>query len=365
MRPFVRAAVIVAAVLVVQARPDEASPKGKDGAASVSPSIAVPASERDAAIDPDLQVLLSTELRFSRDELAALRRGEVVKHGLPSRAPGEIGVVGAVRIRAPKAAFFARVRDIARFKSGPDILQIGRFGNPPTLDDLAGLTVGKDDFDVRDCRLHDCSIRLSADAIARIDREVDRKAPDAQARGAALFKQILLEQVTAYASGGARMTQFDDGSKPIRPLDQLDGVITNMPEIGALMPSLVDHLRRFPEVRLADAEDFLYWSKEKFGIDPFITVTHVTLVCRSAATCVMTTRDVYSSRYLDASVALSIATDVGGNDPGAFDLVYDNRSRANALKGGLGGLRRSIAERKARGGLEESLKSIKLQLEKG
>ena len=161
------------------------------------------------------------------------------------------------------------------------------------------------------------------------------------------------------------MTQFDDDPKPIRPLDQLDGVLANMPEIGALMPALPDYLMKFPDVRLPEAEEFLYWSKEKFGIDPFITVTHVTLVCRSASTCVMTTRDVYSSRYLDASLALAIATDVGGASPEAFELVYDNRSRANALKGGLGGLRRSIAERRARGGLEESLKAIKMQLEKG
>jgi len=75
----------------------------------------------------------------------------------------------------------------------------------------------------------------------------------------------------------------------------------------------------------------------------------------------MTTRDVYSSRYLDASVALAIATDAGG--PDAFDLIYDNRSRANALKGGLAGLRRMVAERRTRGALEDSLKTIKKLLE--
>jgi hypothetical protein len=313
-------------------------------------------------IEPDVQAVLTKELRFSQEELNDLRKGAVVKHGLPSRAAGEIAVVGAVRVRSSKAAFFSRVRDITRFKRGPDILQIGRFSSPPTLDDLAGLTVSKDDFDVKDCRLHDCGVRLSAEMIGRIAREIDLKAPDAQARGAALFKQILLEQVTAYQSGAPRMSQFDDGSKPIRPVEELDGVLTNMPEIDALMPSLADHVRRFPDLRLPDAEDFLYWSKEKFGIEPFITVTHVTIVCRSASTCLMTTRDVYSSRYLDASVALVMATDVAG-DPAAFDLVYENRSRANALKGGLGGLRRSFAERRARGGLEENLKSIKMQLE--
>jgi hypothetical protein len=79
-------------------------------------------------------------------------------------------------------------------------------------------------------------------------------------------------------------------------------------------------------------------------------------------TCVMTTRDVYSSRYLDASVALAIATDAGASD--AFVLVYDNRSRANALKGRFAFLRRSLTERRARGGLEDSLSAIKLSLEK-
>ena len=153
------------------------------------------------------------------------------------------------------------------------------------------------------------------------------------------------------------------GTHRPRAIDQLEGVLANMPEIAALMPALPEHLRRFPDAPLPDAEDFLYWSKEQFGIAPFITVTHVSIVCRSASTCVMTTRDVYSSRYLDASLALAIATDAG--TPDAFYLVYDNRSRANALKGVLGGLRRSIAERRARGGLEESLKSIKMQLEKG
>src|SRR5262249_14329929 len=111
-------------------------------------------------------------------------------------------------------------------------------------------------------------------------------------------------------------------------------------------------------------EDFLYWSKEKFGMAPFITVTHVTIVCSTSHTCVVATRDVYSSRYLDASLALTIATDVGGSS-NAIYLVYANRSRANALKGRFSSLRHAIAERRARGGLEASLRAIKDRLEKG
>jgi hypothetical protein len=92
-------------------------------------------------------------------------------------------------------------------------------------------------------------------------------------------------------------------------------------------------------------------------------VTHVTIVCPSAATCVVTTKDVYSSRYIDASLAITIATDTL-ETPEASYLVYGNRSRANALKGRLSSLRRAIVERRARGSLEEHLRTLKAQLER-
>jgi hypothetical protein len=310
----------------------------------------------------DVRAVLVRDLRFTAADLSDFQR-RVVRHSLPSTAPTELAVAGGVRIGVPKETFFARARDIVRFKNGPEVLQIGRFSSPPSIDDLAPLIVDQDDFDAASCRPGDCEVRLSAAMIARVAREIDRAAADAQTRGAAAFKQIVLEKVQAYVSGGADpMAQYDDGPKPIRPGDAFEGILAAMPEIAALLPALPDHLRSMRSAPLDGAEDFLYWSKEKFGIAPFITVTHVTIVCPAAATCVMATRDVYSSRYLDASVALAIGTDAG---PGAFDLVYDNRSRANALKGAFAGLRRSLAERRARGGLEDSLTRIKNLLEKG
>jgi hypothetical protein len=140
-------------------------------------------------------------------------------------------------------------------------------------------------------------------------------------------------------------------------------VLRNSPALAALVPGLPDHLKNFPSSRLSDAEDFLYWSKEKFGYAPFISVTHVSIVCPSAATCVMTTKDVYSSRYIDASLAIAVATDTL-ESPEAFILVYGNRSRANALKGGFSGLRRMLVERRARGSLDENLRNLKIALEK-
>jgi hypothetical protein len=320
------------------------------------------AAESD--IDWTIREVLTRHLRFTGGELSELQGDKVVRHGLDSGAAGEVGVVGAVKVRARKAAFLARVHDIARFKSGPDILQIGKFSHTPKLDDLAALTVDSGDFDVTSCRQRNCGVRLPAAVIQRFEREIDAKAPDAQQRAAALFKRVLLDDVTAYVAGSAgRFEQYDDGTRPIRPLDEFDGVLANSPSLAALMPGLPEHLKNFPSSRLSDADDFLYWSKEKFGYAPFISVTHVTIVCPSAATCVMTTKDVYSSRYIDASLAIAIATDTL-ETPEAFYLVYGNRSRANALKGGFSGLRRVLVERRARGSLEQNLRHLKIELEK-
>ena len=322
------------------------------------------AAAQNPDINPEVRAVLAHDLKFSAEDFSRLEHDNVVIHGLDTSAPGEVGVAGAVTVHASKAAFFARVRDIARFKQSPDVVQIGRFSMPPTLADLAPLTVDRDDFDVRTCRVGDCGIRLPAAVIRRFQQEIDPKAPDAQERAAALFKQVLLDHVTAYVTGGpGRLLEYDDGPRPIKPVEEFESLLRSFPAIGALVPDLPNHLKDYPFSRLKDAEDFLYWSKEKFGIAPFITVTHVTLVCTSAETCVMATKDVYSSRYFDASLALAIASDVVGT-PNAFYLVYANRSRANALKGGLSRVRRMVAERRARGGLEASLTTIKAQLEK-
>jgi hypothetical protein len=321
----------------------------------------IPASD----LDSEVRAVLARDLKFSPGEFADLQRGKTVRHSIDTSAPGEVAVAGAVRVNAPKTALLEGLRDIVRFKRNADVLQIGRFSNPPVLADLDPLTVDSNDFDVRSCRVGDCDVRLPADVIRRLRQDVDVKAADAQEAGARFFKQILFNDIAAYVAGSpGRMVQYDDGDRPIRPIDEFDAVLKNTPALAALAPGLPAHLAAFPMNHLDGAEDFLYWSKEKFGIAPFITVTHVTILCESVHTCVATSKDVYSSRYFDTSLALTIASDSQSN-PDAFYLVYANRSRANALKGGFGGLWRSIVGRRSRGSLEDSLKAIKKLLEMG
>jgi len=318
-----------------------------------------------STIPADLRASLVNDFKFSSGDLADLEHGKVVKRVVETAVPGEVAVVGATRIKAAKAMFLERARDIVKFKNGPDVVEIGRFGSPPALEDLAALTIDKNDFDLRSCQVTSCDIRLSADVIARFQREIDWKAPDADARAASLFKEVLLENVRAFVTAGpGRIVEYDDERKPVRPIDDFLGLLDHSPYVDRWVPGMAAHLRDPAVAPLAGADDVLYWSKEKFGIAPFITVTFVAYATTLSGTSIIASRDVYSSRYFDASLSFTIAADAAGM-PGSFYLVYANRSRADALKGSLAGLRRSIVERRSKGSIEDHLKAMKQQLEAG
>jgi len=320
-----------------------------------------PSSSR---VETSVRSVLTSQLKFSARDIDNLERGEVVTHTLGASGPGEVAAVAATWVDASASEFVPAFRDIARFKHGEEVLEIGTFHDPPALEDLEPLTITDEDFDGSECHVGDCPIRLPADAIRRIEHGVDWRAPGAKARAAAMFKQLLADDVRAYWTGGdGRFSEYNDGKRPIRPLDDFDQVLKSSTYLDALVPGFAAHLARFPQTPLEDADDFLYWSKEKFGFTPFITVTHVTIAYASSGAAVITSKDVYSSRYFDTSLGTTIASDAAPGGRGFF-LVYVNRSRANALKGHFSGIRRSIVERRAAGGMERSLKEVKARLER-
>src|SRR5438128_2378232 len=98
-------------------------------------------------LQPELRLLLSRDLGFSPSDVADLEKGKVVTRGLRVSAVGEVGAVGGVRVNTRKEAFVDRYRDIVQFKRSADVLQIGRFSSPPTIDDLAALHLEKQDVD--------------------------------------------------------------------------------------------------------------------------------------------------------------------------------------------------------------------------
>jgi hypothetical protein len=190
--------------------------------AALAVSAAVPATD----LPPALRSLLSKQLKFTPSELAELEMGRVVAHRMGATAAGEAGAAGAVRVQARKEAFVDLYRDIVNFKRGPDVMAIGLFHDPPSVSDLESLPLDARDVNLRSCRVADCDIRLPAATILRFQHDVDWRSPDADGRAAALFKDVLVEHVRAYVSGGSGIiSEYDDEKRPVRPREEFAALL--------------------------------------------------------------------------------------------------------------------------------------------
>src|SRR5262245_43430857 len=156
----------------------------------------------NASVDPARSVLM-TAFQLPASEIDRLDRGEVVSRTLDVKNRREIATLGIVRIKTSPSKYVERLADIATFKRTAGVLQIGTFSTPPRLADVAALTV--DDADLkrlRECRVENCDVRLSADAIESVRREIDWRAADGSRQASRLVSQLLVEYVGRYRQSG-------------------------------------------------------------------------------------------------------------------------------------------------------------------
>ena len=76
-------------------------------------------------------------------------------------------------------------------------------------------------------------------------------------------------------------------------------------------------------------------------------------------------RQLYATHYFEASLGLTFAVDDGDGSRQGIYLIYVNRTRADALKGSFGNVRRSVVQGRARDGVEDTLTRLKHTLEGG
>jgi hypothetical protein len=323
---------------------------------------------RAAALPDAARVVLVDDLDISPGDLHALLVGDVVGRTIDTLDPHELAAYGATRLTLSKEAFFARYRDVVDFKRHEAVRQIGRFGTPPSLEDVLGLTFEPGTLeDLRACRPGDCKVKLPAATIARLRSDVRWTTPHWRDDCQLLLRQELVRGVHAYATTGeAALPEYADRKTPSRLADQFRAIIEHSSYLERLAPELARYLVEFPHDPLPVTDSFVYWSKEAFGLKPVVSATHV-VVYRAAqhpGVMIGASKQLYATHYLEASLGLTIAVDaepIGGR-PSIY-LLYVNRSRVDALRGAFGGMRRKIARGKADDGVRETLKGLKTRLE--
>ena len=301
---------------------------------------------------------------FDEADFATLALGQTVVNPLPTSEKSEVAVCGLVGVEAPAEVFLQSFRDSMTRKSSKAILEIGRFGSTPTLDDLHGLSFEQRDLDdLKECVVGDCELKLSATMIERLNKELDVNAPDYQVRATKLLKLMLVDYVRDYlARGEAALIKYHDKSKEVRLADEQRTLMAASTYMNNVLPEVSEHLKGLPKAETSIVENAIVWSKIKFGLKPVIAINHITIYKRQQnPQIVVASRQIYANHYFDSSLALTAFTHIPGATPGSY-LFYENRSRVDGMEGTFGKFKRGIVEDKALDGLKNILESSRANL---
>jgi hypothetical protein len=257
-------------------------------------------------------------------------------------------VLAAGSLKVTPDAFVSRVTDIVQLRRSRVVPVVARFSNPPTLDDLAALTLSEEDLKhLSECRPGDCGLKLADAEIRRMQAAVASGGVDHRSTAERAFREILLERVRAYLDRGLEaLSPYHDKSRPM--------------DIAAAFGRLIDqsaYLDRVPQLRASlgrpaapgATASYVYWSIEDFGRKHVIRVTHVVIVRPGIAglpDVLVGSTQIYANHYVDA--ALAVTTLERGAGGTAF-LGYLYRARVDVLGNFLA---RSIVKRRIEADVE-------------
>jgi hypothetical protein len=288
---------------------------------------------------------------------------------LDTRHPKEIAAFGAIRVKIPWQSYLEQVRDVARFRKGSEVVRVGTFSQPPRIEDLRDLSLDSSEIRLlRECKVGNCRLKMSAEMTQRLHAEVDWTQPDFTQRGNELYRQMLLEYVRDYLSrGDSALIEYTDKEKRIRVGDELQSLLKASPYLDEYLPEFKSFIENFPNAWLADTEHLVYWEEEKLADRPVITLTHVAFHTRrdgDTTSIIVGSKQIYASHYFNASLSLSaFIHSPAFLESGGGYLLYLNRSRIDLLGGFLDFLKEWIIKKRVREGLEKYLVLVKQRLE--
>jgi hypothetical protein len=160
---------------------------------------------------------LTNVIRLSPEDRKQLLSGSPLAKHLDADPSKEVAVFGAIWIAAPIPRYIAALRDIENFEKGGGFRVTKRISEPARTEDFAQLVLPDEDVqDLRACRVGDCELKVSADALARLRKEVDWTKPDAKAQLERFVRTMAVEYVNGYREGGnARLRSI--AIQPIQP----------------------------------------------------------------------------------------------------------------------------------------------------
>jgi hypothetical protein len=279
-------------------------------------------------------------------EQRRLADGEVIVRTVRSR-PREVTLLSAVKIGVDGPRLVSWYRSIAELRASAYVPEIGRFSDPPKIEDLQRLTLEPVDADeLRTCRPDDCGLKLRPAEIVELQRGFAQSREAQRDAVQAAFRRVVLNRAQEYLRSGRA-----DGPPP--PVF-----------LSVHFPSLAGPIVRYPRESPPGTESFLYWAKEKLSGKPIVSATHVTIAHTGTnpSLPIVISRQIFATHYEDGAWAV---TTLAHDERGLTYLVYVNQTEVDLLDGFLGGLVRSTIERRLRNQAADLVQGVRRRMESG
>lgn len=288
--------------------------------------------------------------RFEMGELAAVESGEVVAKLLPTADSRDVAVLGLVRLDVSRDVYLRQLRDLRSWLRTPTREHLGLFSLPASLADVSALEVDpKSVSELRKCRPGNCSTKLSASQMLRLQDEVDWSRADVLTRVTTLARQRLVRLVDEYrAQGNAVLPVFADREPPVRAADAADAVQAQSTFLQQIAPQVANHLRSYPRDRLVGATDTLFWAESVVSrLRPILSLTHMVIYTppEPSGWSLVASKQLYANHYFEGALELVDIVDrsLPGDAPGIYLAVEQRYRFDNLPRGGLLNIRSRAA----------------------
>lgn len=311
----------------------------------------------------DFRRRLAVSGGFTDEDFGVLAKGDAaVRVGSPVNKQ-DVSIVGAIRVGEDGSYTLEAFRQSLALRSNKSVAAGKIFSASPVAGDLDGLKLDdKDLAELRECRPGNCDFNLSADAIREIAAVFAVDGAGTREAAEDRIRSILLRYAEDYLGSGNRSLK-PYANRPVKfdVLRAHQEILSEMLFLRELSPSLAAFFERFPEAPLTGAVSEIRWSAIDFGLNPAIVLTHSVAVTDSGNHFVVN-KQFYGSRYLDASLSMSLLIRViEGGRPVAY-VVFADRTRTDALGGPLVSMARKIVVNDAVERSKALLERSKIQL---
>jgi hypothetical protein len=328
-------------------------------------ALCAPAIRAQASPAPLLQTLTNLDAK----QVAEAERGDAVAITLDAADKTEIAMLGVVRIPVPRAFYLDRVQTLTGFLASQTRSAAGAFADPAQAGDVSSLALEQSDArSLEKCKLFSCDVKLPADLMAKLRRELARSR-DPEPITDSIMREWVVSYVNAYrADSSEELVVYDDTKRSVRSSEAFRELLSEPMPAGIDSQPFAQMLASPRSARPPEVTSRISWEMDRLsGLKPTLEVVERSIYSPSTHPneSFLATKLLYASHYFESQIDFIMVADAE-SPAGTTEmyLIIVRRQKFDDLpSGGLFNIRGKAVKR-LRDGLRATLANTRTEMMK-